>query len=296
MEIATWKQRVEEIQSELDASQRESRNYQTEVYKLRTSYEESIEQLEIVKRENKNLTDEIGDLTDQLTTGGKSLHELSKAKKKAELEAEELRAALEEAEGALELEESRVLRLQLELTQVKADIDRKLQEKDEEFESTRKNYARSLESMQTSLDIEIKARADAVRDKKKFETQLNDCEMQLEHANKNLAEQSKLVKKLQVTIKEMQDQMDEDARNHEELREQFSIQERKLTIVMTELDETRNALEANERARKQAEAELLEVPDRVNNLSAQNSALSSARRKLETENEQMKSELDEARR
>merc|ERR1712183_901692 len=119
-ELATWKQRVEEIQSELDASQRESRNYQTEVYKLRTSYEESIEQLEIVKRENKNLSDEIGDLTDQLTTGGKALHELSKAKKKAELEAEGLRAALEEAEGALELEESRVLRLQLELTQVKA--------------------------------------------------------------------------------------------------------------------------------------------------------------------------------
>merc|ERR1712168_738605 len=203
----------EEIQSELDEAQRESRNYQTEVYKLRTSYEESIEQLEIVKRENKNLTDEISDLTDQLSTGGKSLHEMSKAKKKAELETEELRAALEEAEGALELEESRVLRLQLELTQVKADIDRKLQEKDEEFDSTRKNYARCLESMQASLDIELKARADAVRSKKKFESQLNDVEMQ---------------------------------------------------------------------------------PDRVNNLSAQNSALSSARRKLETENEQMRAELDEA--
>merc|ERR1712002_1325779 len=170
--------------------------------------------------------------------------EMSKAKKKAELETEELRAALEEAEGALELEESRVLRLQLELTQVKADIDRKLQEKDEEFESTRKNYARSVESMQASLDIELKARADAVRAKKKFETQFNDCEMQLEHANKSMAEQGKLVKKLQVSIKEMQDQMDDDARNHEEMREQYSISERKLTIVMSELDETRNALEA----------------------------------------------------
>merc|ERR1739838_829842 len=173
-------------------------------------------------------------------------------------------------------------------------IDRKLQEKDEEFESTRKNYARSVESMQASLDIEIKARSDAVRAKKKFETQLNDAEMQLEHANLNLTEQCKLTKRLQVTIKEMQDFIDDEARNHEELREQFSIQERKLTIVMSELDETRNALEANERARKQAENELLEVTDRVNNLSAQNSALSSARRKLETEGEQMSAELDEA--
>merc|ERR1712121_455505 len=110
----------------------------------------------------------------------------------------------------------------------------------------------------------------------------------------DLAESNKIVKKLQSTIKDMQDQMDEDQRNHEELREQYTIQERKLTIVMTELDETRSALEANERARKQAEAELLEVTDRVNNLSAQNSALSSARRELETENEQMRSELAEA--
>ena len=92
----------------------------------------------------------------------------------------------------------------------------------------------------------------------------------------------------------MQDQMDEDQRAHEEMREQYGIQERKLTIVMTELDETRSALESNERSRKQAEVELLELTDRVNNLSAQNSALSSARRKLETENEQMRSELDEA--
>merc|ERR1739838_167700 len=223
-----------------------------------------------------------------------SLHDLSKLKKKAELESEELRAALEEAEGALELEESRVLRLQLEMTQVKSDIDRKLQEKDEEFNSTRKNYARSVESIQASLDIEMKARADSVRARKKFETQLNDAEMQLEQANRSLADQANLSKKLQVTIKEMQDLIDDEARNREELREQFSIQERKLTIVMSELDETRNALEANERARKQAENELLEVTDRVNNLSAQNSALSSARRKLETESEQMHAELDEA--
>ena len=87
------------------------------------------------------------------------------------------------------------------MTQVKADIDRKLQEKDEEFDSTRKNYARSLESLQASLDIEMKARADAVRSKKKFEGQLNDIELQLEHANKNLSEQTKTVKKYQVTVK-----------------------------------------------------------------------------------------------
>jgi len=44
------------LQAELDASQREARNYSTEILKLKTSYEESIEQLEIIRRENKNLS------------------------------------------------------------------------------------------------------------------------------------------------------------------------------------------------------------------------------------------------
>jgi len=44
--------------------------------------------------------------------------------------------------------------------------------------------------------------------------------------------------------------MDEDQRIHEELREQFSNQERKITMLMTDYEETKSALEANERARK----------------------------------------------
>ena len=49
--------------------------------------------------------EENAELADQLSTGAKSLHEVMKAKKKAESEAEEMKSALEEAEGALELEE-----------------------------------------------------------------------------------------------------------------------------------------------------------------------------------------------
>lgn len=44
-------------------------------------------------------------MTDQLGAGGRTLHESEKARKKAELECDELRTALEEAEGALEIEE-----------------------------------------------------------------------------------------------------------------------------------------------------------------------------------------------
>jgi len=57
-ELASWQQKVEELQAELEAAQREARNYSTEILKIKASYEESIEQLDIVRRENKNLSGE----------------------------------------------------------------------------------------------------------------------------------------------------------------------------------------------------------------------------------------------
>lgn len=45
--------------------------------------------------------------------------------------------ALEEAEGALQAEESKVLRAQLEVTQIRNDITKRIQEKEEEFDNTR---------------------------------------------------------------------------------------------------------------------------------------------------------------
>ncbi len=71
-----------------------------------------------MRRENKNLSTEIKDIMDQISEGGRSIHEIDKIRKRLEAEKMELEAALSEAEGALEQEENKVLRIQLELTQV----------------------------------------------------------------------------------------------------------------------------------------------------------------------------------
>jgi hypothetical protein len=62
---------------------------------------------------------------------------LAKSKRSLEVEKEELLVALGEAEGLLQQETAKVTRAQLETSQVKQDIDRKLREKEEEFENTR---------------------------------------------------------------------------------------------------------------------------------------------------------------
>lgn len=53
--LAECRQKYEECQSELEASQKESRGLSTELFKLKNSYEETLDHLETVKRENKNL-------------------------------------------------------------------------------------------------------------------------------------------------------------------------------------------------------------------------------------------------
>ena len=53
------------------------------------------------------------------------------------MEKEELQAALEEAESALEQEEAKVSRAQLEIGAIRQEIDRRIAEKEEEFENTR---------------------------------------------------------------------------------------------------------------------------------------------------------------
>ena len=83
------------------------------------------------------IADEIHDLTDQLGEGGRSVHEMDKTRRRLEMEKEELQAALEEAEAALEQEEAKVMRAQLEISAIRQDIDRRLAEKDEEFDATR---------------------------------------------------------------------------------------------------------------------------------------------------------------
>ncbi|WP_411022948.1 hypothetical protein, partial [Salmonella sp. s51228] len=201
------------------------------------------------------MQDEITDLTDQLGEGGRSLHDLQKALKRVEMEKEELQAALEEAEGQLEQEEAKVMRSQLEVTQIKSEIERRLREKDEEFEITRKNHQKALESMQASLEAEAKGKADALRLKKKLETEVNELEIQLDAANRNYAESSKTVKKLQITIKEVTTQLDDEQRAREDLRDQFQLSERRNNVLLSELEELRAALEQSERGRKLAEAE-----------------------------------------
>uniref|UniRef100_UPI003AAE03E5 myosin heavy chain, fast skeletal muscle-like n=1 Tax=Centroberyx gerrardi TaxID=166262 RepID=UPI003AAE03E5 len=291
--LAEWKQKYEESQAELEGAQKESRSLSTELFKMKNCYEEALDQLETIKRESKNLQQEISDLTEQIGESGKSLHELEKAKKSVEVEKAEIQTALEEAEGTLEHEESKILRAQLELNQVKSEVDRKLTERDEEMGQIKRNSQRIIESMQSTLDAEVRSRNDALRIKKKMEGDLNEMEVQLSHANRQAAEAQKQLRNVQGQLKDAQLHLDDTIRASEDMKEQAGMVERRNGLMTAEIEELRAALEQTERGRKVAEQELGDASERVGLLHSQNTSLLNTKKKLESDLVAIQGEMDD---
>ncbi|CAG5897246.1 unnamed protein product [Menidia menidia] len=278
--LAEWKQKHKESQAELESTQKESRSLTAELFKLKNSYEEALDHLETMKRENKNLQQEISDLTEQLGETGKTIQELEKFKKQVETEKSDMQAALEEAE--------------MDLSQIKAEVDRKVAEKDQEMDHLRRNGQRAMESMQATLDAEVRSRNEALRVKKKMEGDLNEMEIQMSHANRQAAEAQKQLRGVQGQLKDAQMHLDESLRAQDGLREQEAVLQRRAALLQAELQEVRAALEQTERSRKTAEQELLEASERTGLLHSQNTSLLNTKKKLEADVNQLHGEVEEA--
>merc|ERR1739847_191549 len=290
--LGEWQAKAGDIAAEIEASQNEGRNYSSELYRLKSAQDEAVEQLDIVKRENKNLADEIKDLLDQLGEGGRSIHDLDKQRRRLEQEKEELQAALEEAEATLEMEENKVLRAQLELAQVKQEIDRRVAEKEEEFNNTRKNHARAMDSIGASIETEQRAKGEALRIKKQLEGEINELEIGLDHANKANSEGLKSIKRYQGQLRETIQSYEDEARARAQITEQVGISERKAAALSGEVEESKALLDGAERSQRQIQGDIADARGAVNNMQTINGRDMTAKRQLESSIHTMQAEVD----
>jgi len=290
--LGEWQAKAADVAAEVEASQNEGRNYSSELFRLKAAQDEALEQLDIVKRENKNLADEIKDLLDQLGDGGRSIHDLDKQRRRLEQEKEELQAALEEAEGALEQEENKVLRAQLELSQVRQEIDRRVAEKEEEFNNTRKNHQRAMESLGASLETEQRSKGEALRIKKKLEGDINELEIGLDHANKANAEGLKAIKRYQGQLRDTIQSYEDEARQRAQVVEQVGIAERKAAAMSGEVEESKALLDSAERAKRQLDMEIADARNACNEMQSINGREMATKRGLEGAIHTVQADLD----
>merc|ERR1712020_825877 len=100
-----------------------------------------------------------------------------------------------------------------------AEIERRIGEKEEEFQSTRKNFTKAVDGMQSALESESKGKAEALRMKKKLESDVAELEMSLEHANAANVETQKSIKKYHTQIREVQTRLEDEQRGKEVARD-----------------------------------------------------------------------------
>merc|ERR1719273_2611847 len=291
--VGERKGKVDGIGMDLDNSQKETRIASAQLFQVKSAYEEGILQLDEVRRENKTLSNEIKDIMDQIGEGGRSIHEIDKIRKRLEAEKMELEVALSEAEGALEQEENKVLRAQLELTQVRQEIERRIAEKEDEFICTKKNFQKAIDNMQCALEDESKGKAEAIRMKKKLESDVAELELSLEHANAANVETQKVIKRYHTQIRDVQAKLEDEQRAKEVCRDQLIAGDRKAHSNQNALEEARTLLEQADRARRITEQELSDTNEQLSELTCQNQAIAGAKRKLESEMQTLQGELDE---
>merc|ERR1719427_1619873 len=94
-------------------------------------------------------------------------------------------------------------------------------------------------------------------------------------------------------MKDLQMRVEEEQRMASEYREQYGISERRANALSGELEESRTLLEQSDRGRRQAESELAEANDHLNDLSSQNNSLVINKRKMEGEMQTLQADLEE---
>ena len=72
-----------------------------------------------------------------------------------------------------------------------------------------------MDSMQASLEAEVRAKQEALRIKKKLESDINELEIALDHSNKANAEAHKSIKRYQAQLRDVEQAYEEECRQRQ---------------------------------------------------------------------------------
>merc|ERR1711983_15023 len=154
----------------------------------------------------------------------------------------------------------------------------------------------ALEEAEATLEQEetkAKGKAEALRMKKKLEADAADLGLALEHAIAGNAETQSTIKKYQLQVRDAQGKVDAESQSKSAAADAKVSADRKAAAMQNTLEESRALLETADRQRRAAEQELADTNENLADLSNVNQSIAAARRKLESEYNQLQSDLDE---
>ncbi|XP_021189644.1 paramyosin, short form isoform X2 [Helicoverpa armigera] len=158
-------------------------------------------------------------------------------------------------------------------------------------------------SKQTSIEIEqlnarvveaeTKLKSEVTRIKKKLQIQITELELSLDVANKTNIDLQKVVKKQSLQLTEIQTHYDEVQRQLQVTLDQYGVAQRRIQSLTGEVEEIRGNYEQALRAKRTVEQSYEEAVTRINELTVINVNLSSSKAKIEQELAAVAADYDE---
>ncbi|CAJ0577986.1 unnamed protein product, partial [Mesorhabditis spiculigera] len=288
------KEEYDEVTAEVATVERNHMDTVADLIRAKAAKEELTDQIDSLRREATALQQQIRALSNELGEGGRQSHDIQKTIRRLEADKEQLQASLDTAENALEAAEIKAQGAQADVTYIRTEIEKRVREKEEEFEAARKNHERALESMQVTINTEAKAKGDMMKAKKHLESEMNELEMSVDHANKQAADAGKSLKKCVDTIRDLQLQLEEEKRQKEEVNDKLAGAQKRVTGLRTDLEEMHSEGRNLMKEKNEAEAEAGQAKEELQGVMTQIQTLNTAKRRLEGELDALQTDLDES--
>ena len=143
------------------------------------------------------------------------------------------------------------------------------------------------------MEAEQKAKAEALRIKKKLESDINELEIALDHSNKANSEGQKAIKRYQGHLRDTIQSYEDEARSRQQVVEAVGIAERKANALSGEAEEARALLDSADRSKRQIDAELADARNAVNEMHSINTRAMHEKRGVESQIHTLQADIDE---
>ncbi|XP_072930758.1 paramyosin, short form isoform X2 [Epargyreus clarus] len=198
-----------------------------------------------------------------------------------------------------------IVKIETEIPVISNEYIHKLNELKEtikQFENLSMHFAFDT-SKQTSIEIEqlnarvveaeTKLKTEVTRIKKKLQIQITELELSLDVANKTNIDLQKTIKKQSLQLTEIQTHYDEVQRQLQVTLDQYGVAQRRIQSLTGEVEEIRGNYEQALRAKRTVEQAYEEAQTRINELTVINVNLSSSKAKIEQELAAVAADYDE---
>ena len=166
-------------------------------------------------------------------------------------------------------------------------------EKEDEFVGVKKNMTKAIEGMQSALEAESKAKAEANRMKKKLEADIRELEISLDRVGRDNVELQTKIKNQSTTMREMSQQIHLECDEKQKLKEIVSRDTRTIKILRKELEDANSLHSDADKSRRQASTALEETNDILGEMTKTRDELLGHKRKLESSVAILETELEE---